>query len=351
MLIKLMLGVLQFNKKPYVEMQSLFEQLSKGQNPDTLFITCADSRIIPSLITQAYPGDLFVIRNIGNIIPPFPSQSSEAGGIEYALNELNIKDIIICGHSQCGAMKGLLMPNIAERLPAVASWLSHSDSVLQKMHEDRTELITDPEVKLSIATQKNILLQIEHLKTYPVIAKKLANNELTIHGWLYEFESGKMFIYESRSKKFISFEKALESAIDERKNKIINLIAMDYLEKFTHPKTAREYQLLMQLFTGLQHNIMPMWEYIKESSQLKIWEELGSFYNNPLDSKFIALVESGAKIKLTDLKKFQKNISESEGYHEYCSQLIRSSFFSKPQEHYTIPANQYISLSEAPSYT
>ncbi|BCA96655.1 hypothetical protein TUM19329_30160 [Legionella antarctica] len=351
MLIKLMLGVLKFNKKPYVKMQSLFEQLGKGQDPETLFITCADSRINPGLITQAKPGELFVIRNIGNIIPPAPSQSSEAAAIEFALSELNIKDIIVCGHSQCGAMKGLLTPDIAKRLPAVASWLDHSASVLQKMHDDHTELLKDAEEKLSIATKQNILQQIEHLKTYPGIAKKLANNKLTIHGWLYEFESGKIFIYEPRANEFISLERALEFAIEDRKNKEINHLAMDYLEKLTHPKTAKEYQILMGLLARLQENIMPIWGGIKDSSQQKIWAELGNFYEGPLDSKFIALVESGSQIKLVDLNKFQKNIFASEGYRQHCSQLIQNSFFSNPQKPQDTPSNLNSSSSESPSYS
>lgn len=349
MLINLMLGVLQFKEIASVQMHDLFEQLNKGQNPDTLFITCADSRIIPSLITQAHPGDLFVLRNIGNIVPPYPSLSSEAAGIEYVLNKFEIKDIIICGHSQCGAMEGLLTPDIEKQMPVVASWLSHSHSVLKKMHDDETELITDRALKLTIATQQNILLQIAHLKTYPLIAQKLARNELTIHGWLYEVKTGKVQIYEPAKSDFMTLEAALDVAIERRKNKIITNIAMDYLEKLSQPKSAKEYQLLMPLFARLQDNINPIWHHIKEVSHQKIWEELGTFYGNPFESKFIALVESGSQIKLPDLKALQKNVVESVGYHQYCSQLIHASFFSplpKPNtipEEYCANAGEYLS--------
>ncbi|WP_298622018.1 carbonic anhydrase [uncultured Legionella sp.] len=352
MLIKLMLGVLQFKERAFIHMHDLFEQLNKGQHPDTLFITCADSRIDPTLITQAHPGDLFTLRNIGNIIPKYPSSSSEAAGIEYVLNEFDIKDIIICGHTQCGAMKGLLKNNIANQLPNVASWLSHSHSVLKSMHEDGTELIEDPEEKLIIATQKNILLQIAHLKTYPLIAEKLARNELTIHGWLYEVKTGKIQIYEPEKSDFIVLESALDNAIERRKNKIITNIAMDYLEKLSQPKSAKELHEFMRLFSELKDNINPIWPAIKETCNQKIWAELGTFYAAPLDNKFVALVQSGTQIKLPDLKKFQQNVIESVGYHQLCSQLIKSSFFSPPPKYNSIP-KEYCSNSEdySPGYS
>ncbi len=335
MLIKLMEGVLGF-KEIADQMDALLQQLNTGQHPDTLFITCSDSRVIPSLITQAKPGDLFVHRNIGNIIPPYPSRASEAATIEYALSELDIKDIIICGHSQCGAMKGLLTPGIDKKLPAVGAWLSHSHSVLKTMHEDGTELIADPAKKLTVATQKNILLQIEHLKTYPLIAKKLASNELTIHGWLYDVRTGKVQIYEAEKSAFISLETALDVAIEKRKNKIVALTAMNYLERISQPKNTKELQALLQLFTHLEENLEPIWHKIRETAHQELWNELGVFYDNAFDKNFLSLLESGAQIKLPDLKKFQKNIIESKGYHQFCSQVIHASFFLPAPKTYTL---------------
>lgn len=322
MLIKLMLGVIQFKKAPFKAMQDLFEELSGGQSPDTLFITCADSRIIPSLITQASPGDLFVIRNIGNIIPPYPSFSSEAGAIEYALSTFKIKDIIICGHSQCGAMKGLLAPDTAEKLPAVASWLKHSEAVLKDMHDDSTEHTKDQALKLSIATKKNIIQQVEHLKTYPLIAEKIASNALTIHGWFYELESGKIFIYESGINVFSTLEDALQRAIEVRKNKIITSLCMDYLEQLSHPTSEKSYQQLVQLLNDLKDNIQPIWGVIKEQAQKKLWAELGGFYSNPFDKEFQDALESCAKIQLSNLDVVKRNISEPE------RRQVRISFFS-----------------------
>ena len=126
---KLIQGIHQFQAKNFVPMQGLFEQLAKGQNPETLFITCSDSRIDPNLLTQAKPGDLFILRNAGNIVPPHGAgNGGEAATIEFAVAALGVKDIIICGHSHCGAMQGLLQPEQVASLAAVSSWLSHAET-------------------------------------------------------------------------------------------------------------------------------------------------------------------------------------------------------------------------------
>ncbi len=319
-----MLGVRQFQDGSFIQMQEIFENLSEGQNPEILFITCSDSRLIPTLLTQTKPGELFVIRNVGNIIPPAHVPSSEAAGIVFALNELDsIKDIIICGHSHCGAMKGLLTPNLKERLPEVASWLTHSQSVLKQVmdHSDFT-------AKVNHATQLNILTQLEHLKSYPVVAEKLARNELTLHGWLYEFEKGEVLVYETQSKEFIPFHNALDLAVAARRDKIIEQIAMNYLETLTHPQTTREYSVLMQLFSFLEKNLLPIWPTIKTEAMQKLWTELGGLYSSIDDPQFNSLLEQGCQLKLSNLKDFQKNIMESSGYQHYIAQSMRYSLFT-----------------------
>ncbi|KTD57406.1 carbonic anhydrase [Legionella shakespearei] len=330
MLIKLMLGVLEFKRKDFKGLQNLFEQLSNGQHPETLFITCADSRVDPLLITHSLPGQLFVTRNIGNIVPPFPSSSSESAAIEYALSTFNIKDIIICGHSQCGAMNGLLTPDIEKQLPTVASWLSHSQPVLKKMNELHLDEANGWASKLTCATQLNIVQQVQHLKTYPVIVSKLAKNEVSIHGWLYEFETGKITVYDQQKDKFVPLEDALTVALNTRKNKIVSQIAMDYLNGLGRPRTAAECQQFMQLLANMKDNIQPIWEKIKELSRQKLWAELGGLYEKETDEDFITLLNSGSETQLPDLSPFQKNISESKGYRKYCSRLIHQSLFFKP---------------------
>ncbi|GAB1538312.1 hypothetical protein NUACC21_09700 [Scytonema sp. NUACC21] len=157
-----------------------------------LFITCSDSRIDPNLLTQTQPGELFIIRNVGNVIPPYGTiNSGEGAAIEYAVHALGVKDIIICGHSQCGAMKGLLqLGSLADEMPLVYEWLKH--------HAESTRLLVQENYKeysgenlLKIAIEENILTQIQNLETYPVIRSKLHGGQLYLHAWVYEIETGK----------------------------------------------------------------------------------------------------------------------------------------------------------------
>ncbi|WP_454781779.1 carbonic anhydrase [Legionella sp. WA2022007384] len=328
MLIKLMLGVRQFQDGSFKQMEDLFKQLSVGQSPEILFITCSDSRL-SNLLIQAKPGDIFVIRNVGNIIPPSHVPSSEAAGLMFALSELHsIKDIIICGHSHCGAMKGLLTPNLKERLPEVASWLTHSHSVLKQMNDSKESLPDDFNLKVLQATKLNILAQMEHLKSYPLIAEKLKRKELTLHGWFYEFETGEVLVYESSIDEFVPLEKALSFAISTRRDKIIEQVAMKYLEPFTNPQTAQDYRKLMQLFSLLENNLLPIWQSIKTEVTQKVWGELGGFYSSTDDVQFNNMLEEGYQLKLMNLKDFQKNISESIGYQNYIRKTMYQSFFA-----------------------
>ncbi|HHF7367419.1 TPA: carbonic anhydrase [Legionella bozemanae] len=331
MLIRLMLGVRQFQNESFKQMEEDFKKLSAAQNPEILFITCSDSRLLPNLLTQTKPGDLFVIRNVGNIIPPSHVPSSEAAGLMFALSELHsIKDIIICGHSHCGAMKGLLTPNLHEHLPEVASWLTHSHSVLKQVNDSKELHADNFTLKVRQATKLNILAQMEHLKTYPLIAEKLARKELSIHGWFYEFETGEVFVYEPQYHEFFPFEKALTFALSTRRDKIIEQVAMQHLELLTHPRTAKEYRELMQLFSLLENDLLPIWHAIKKEVTQKLWEELGGLYSSIDDAQFSNMLEQGCQLKLMNLKDFQKNVAESEGYQEHIKKIMRHSFFTMP---------------------
>lgn len=326
-----MLGVRKFQDGSFKHMEGIFRQLSVAQTPEILFITCSDSRLLPNLLTQTKPGDLFVIRNVGNIIPPAHVPSSEAAGLMFALSELHsIKDIIICGHSHCGAMKGLLTPNLNERLPEVASWLTHSHSVLKQMDDSKELHPVDFNLKVLQATKLNILAQMEHLKSYPLIAEKLERKELTLHGWFYEFETGEVLVYEPHHHEFFPLEKALTFAVSTRRDKIIEQIALKHLEPLTNPQTIKEYKELMQLFLLLEKDLLPIWHAIKEEVTLKLWEELGGFYSGTDDVQFNNLLDRGSQLKLMSLKNFQKNIEQSIGYQKYMGQIMLHSFFNTP---------------------
>jgi carbonic anhydrase len=201
-------GLNTFHNSYFNDHRELFERLSNGQSPDVLFITCSDSRIDPCLITQAQPGELFVMRNVGNIIPSFGAASgAEAAGIEYAVQALGIKDIIVCGHSHCGAMKGLLqVGTLAEQMPLVYDWLKRHGEATRRLVLDNYAGL-DAEHMLKIAIEQNVLTQIENLETYPAIRSKLHSRQLSLHAWMYEIEAGVVFAYDAESRRFIPLEK------------------------------------------------------------------------------------------------------------------------------------------------
>lgn len=193
---KLIQGLREFRESYVSTHRDLFEQLSHGQSPRVLFITCSDSRVDPNLITQAEVGELFVIRNAGNIIPPFgAANGGEGGAVEYAVHALGIEQIIVCGHSHCGAMKGLLqLDKLEEEMPLVHDWLKHAESTRRLLKENYSS-VTGEEL-LEVAVAENVLTQIDNLKTYPVIHSKLYQGKLQLYGWVYYIETGEVLAYD-----------------------------------------------------------------------------------------------------------------------------------------------------------
>jgi len=191
---ELVQGVQRFQQSVFSERRALFEKLADGQSPHTLFITCADSRIDPTLLTQMAPGELFILRNAGNLVPPWGKPyGAEAAGIEYALAALDVDHIVVCGHSHCGAMTALIDPKSAEGLPAVGDWLAHAESTRRLVmdnypNHDQAEL-------LNVTIQENVLIQLENLRTHPLVASRLAAGRLRLHGWVYKIETGEVFAF------------------------------------------------------------------------------------------------------------------------------------------------------------
>ena len=195
-------GIHRFQQSIFRSHQTLFEQLVEGQRPLALFITCSDSRIDPSLLTQTKPGELFIMRNAGNIVPAYGSMSSgEAATIEYAVAILQVKDIIVCGHSHCGAMNGLLKPDLVANLPAVCGWLAHAEATARIIKENYQHL-KDESARLTAAVEENVLVQLENLRTHPSVAAALGRDDLKLHGWVYKFESGQVFAYDPEQGQF-----------------------------------------------------------------------------------------------------------------------------------------------------
>ncbi|MEO0869263.1 MAG: carbonic anhydrase [Cyanobacteria bacterium J06642_11] len=200
---KLMRGLRQFQDNYVPTHKTLMASLAKGQSPNVLFITCSDSRVQPELITQAELGELFVIRNAGNIIPPFgATNGGEGATIEYAVKSLKVNHIIICGHSSCGAMKGLLqIGKLEEKMPLVYNWLIHTEATRQLVDDHYSEL--DKSDKLDMLVAENILTQIENLRTYPAVRSMLHSGNLSLHGWIYNINDGSILAYDSERHAFV----------------------------------------------------------------------------------------------------------------------------------------------------
>jgi len=213
-MLKLIKGLHHFQSEIFLSHKELFERLAHGQNPDALFITCADSRINPNLITQTNPGDLFILRNAGNIIPPYgAANGGEGATVEFAVAALGVKDIIVCGHSHCGAMKGLLHPESLGDLPTVSAWLSHAEATRRTVKENYSNL--QGEELLNVTTQENVLVQLENLRTHPAVSARLSRGQLNLHAWTYKIETGEVFSYQPDEGQFLPLTEI--PAITERR--------------------------------------------------------------------------------------------------------------------------------------
>lgn len=201
---KLIQGLREFKDSYVSTHRQLLEQLSHGQKPRVLFITCSDSRIDPVMLTQTDLGDLFVIRNAGNIIPPYgATNGGEGAAVEYAIHALDIKQIVVCGHSHCGAMKGLLqLGSLEEEMPLVYDWLRHAEATRRLIKENYSNRSQDELLEITIA--ENVVTQIENLKTYPVVRSKMFQGKLLIFGWVYLIETGEVLAYDPQTHSYVA---------------------------------------------------------------------------------------------------------------------------------------------------
>ena len=205
-------GLRKFSTDVYPDHQKLFHDLSAGQKPHTLMITCSDSRIDPNLVTQTQPGELFVVRNAGNIIPPYgSSKGGEEAAIEFAIEVLNVSHIVLCGHTKCGAMSALMNPDSVKSLPSVAAWLNHAESTRRrcKDHSDKNPLKV---------TEENVLVQAENLKSHPAVSAALRRKSIQIFGWIYHFETGEVMIYDPTQEKYVRSSEVKSRADSDMKS-------------------------------------------------------------------------------------------------------------------------------------
>ncbi|MBT8471034.1 MAG: carbonic anhydrase [Marinicaulis sp.] len=195
-------GVVQFQNDVFPQKKALFDKLSEGQSPEALFITCSDSRIETGMITQSEPGSLFVCRNAGNIVPPHIIEHSGGmtASIEFAMAVLKIPHIVICGHTGCGAMQGAMAPETVAHLPHVREWLGYSKEAVDFVKKNCGSSSEDEQV-LAL-TERNVVLQIDHLKSHPAVAKRLDADEVTLHGWIYDIKTGEVRAYDEASDEY-----------------------------------------------------------------------------------------------------------------------------------------------------
>ncbi|HSP66448.1 MAG TPA: carbonic anhydrase [Bryobacteraceae bacterium] len=205
---RILKGLSRFQKRVYPKQRDLFQKLALGQRPDALFITCADSRIDPCLLTQTRPGELFICRVIGNIVPPYPDAiGGVSATVEYAVGVLGVPDVIICGHTDCGVMKGVLNPDALEPLTSVSAWLNYAQPARQAVAQLQP-VHTETEHLLAVA-ERNVVEQLRNLRTHPTVAARLDQGDLNLHGWIYDLGEGVVTAYDSGQDAFVALETRL----------------------------------------------------------------------------------------------------------------------------------------------
>lgn len=214
---KLIQGIVDFRKSLTPESRALFAKLALGQRPDALFIACSDSRVVPNLFASTNPGDLFVLRNIGNLIPPASlahKDNSVSAALEFAIFSLNVADIVVCGHSECGAMHALAKGVDAPCCPNLESWLQNGTESLNKV---RNGFVLDPTLsEANQISQVNVLQQIEHISSYPFIQERLKASKLRLHGWWFDIAQADVFCYEKSVNQFVLIDQKEGNAIIDR---------------------------------------------------------------------------------------------------------------------------------------
>jgi len=215
-------GYTRFRSHVFPQRAQLFEELAKGQKPQALFICCSDSRVMPEMMMQAEPGVLFPIRNAGNLVPP-PSESGGgvAATVEYAIRVLKVADVIVCGHSDCGAMKGLLHTDQLESLPIVKAWLENTGAASRWLTGTLKDATTMPfEERLQLITEANVIAQMQNLHAHPAVYEFVRKGSLNVHGWMYEIASGGIRRFDAEKGRFTALlpeDIATVPVCDERK--------------------------------------------------------------------------------------------------------------------------------------
>lgn len=208
-------GLSLFQRIAYPRHKELFERLAKNQTPRAVFITCSDSRVLPNLLLQSEPGDLFIIRNAGNIVPPAGSAyGGTTASLEYAIFALGIRDVILCGHSNCGAMKGVLYPETLDALPAVRQWVTYAEPARRAIAEAHPGAPDDE--LLDLLVEYNVIAQVRNILTFPWLRPLVERNELELYGWVYDIATGHVKGLDATGRKFVPLGGDEKGSPDER---------------------------------------------------------------------------------------------------------------------------------------
>ena len=217
---KLIMGIVEFREKMLPQYAKQLSSLARGQRPDALFITCSDSRVVPDLLASTHPGDLFTMRNVGNLIPPSTAEGastgdlSEASAIEYAVLALKVANIVVCGHSECGAMKSMLVRDPELNAPNLDKWLYHANAAAFRLEQEGP---LDAQLKQhDQLSQLNVLVQLEHLMTYPIVRHRVMAGALVLSAWWFDIGTGNMYAYERASRSFEVIDRAVAERIVAR---------------------------------------------------------------------------------------------------------------------------------------
>lgn len=203
-------GIREFKANEYIPRQQFFEELGKKQNPHTLFIGCSDSRVVPNLITQTFPGELFVVRNIANLVPHYKRHSdtylATTSAIEFAVNQMNVSNIVVCGHSNCGGCAALYQDKELKNLPHTKKWMELAHPVKKIVEQKIAKNKITLEERTLFTEQLNVVEQINHLLKYSYIKKRVKEGKLNVMGWYYHIDTGEIYNYDRNLKRFIRIE-------------------------------------------------------------------------------------------------------------------------------------------------
>jgi carbonic anhydrase len=217
---KLIRGIVDFRERLRPQYAEHFRRLSQGQTPDALFITCSDSRVVPEFVVSTDPGELFVMRNVGNMVPPSMSDGmstgdlSEASALEYAVLVLHVQDIIVCGHSECGAMKAAVSRTPLAEAPNLSHWLHHCSSALFRL--DQEGPLNRDLTRHDQLSQLNVLVQLEHLMSYPIVRDRVHAGNLQLSGWWFDIANAEMLSYERQTRSFERIDRQAAERLIER---------------------------------------------------------------------------------------------------------------------------------------